>query len=58
MICALNLISTFYYYHWVYTSTDGLLLPKGIIRLVVSALELTWFIRYLLSKFTVSKSCN
>jgi len=45
--CALNLISTFYYYHWVDTSAGGLLVPAGIICPVVSASSLTWFIRYI-----------
>ena len=38
---ALNLISTFYYYHWVDTSAGGLLVPEGNIRPVVSASALT-----------------
>ena len=37
----------FYYYHWVDTSAGGLLVPEGIIRTVVSASALTWFIRYI-----------
>jgi len=39
----------FYYYHWVDTSVVGLLVPEGtsIIRPVVSASALTWFIRYI-----------
>jgi hypothetical protein len=37
----------FYYYHWVDTSADGLLVPEGIIHPVVSASALTWFIRYI-----------
>jgi hypothetical protein len=37
----------FYYYHWVDISAGGLLVPKGIIRPVVSALTLTWLIRYI-----------
>ena len=37
----------FYYYHWVHTSAGGLLVPDGIIRPVVSASALTWFIRYI-----------
>ena len=45
-LCAVNLISTFYYYHWVDTSAGGLLVPEGIIRPVVSASALTWFNRY------------
>jgi len=36
-LCALNLIYTFYYYHWVDTSAGGVLVPEGISRLVVSA---------------------
>ena len=46
-LCALNLISTFYYYHWVDTSAGGILIIDGIILPVVSASELTWFIRYI-----------
>ena len=34
--CALNLTSTFYYYHWVETSAGGQLIPESIIRHVVS----------------------
>ena len=33
-------------YHWVDTSAGGLLVPEGIIRPVVGALALTWFIKY------------
>jgi hypothetical protein len=47
VLCALNLISTFYYHHWVDASAGGLLIPEGIIRPVVSASALTWFIRYM-----------
>ena len=36
-----------YYYHWVDTSSGGLLVPEGITRPVVSASALTWFIRYI-----------
>jgi uncharacterized membrane protein YwzB len=43
-LCAPNLISTFYYYHWVDTSADGLLISEDIIRPVVSVSALTWFI--------------
>ena len=35
------------YYHCVDISTGGILVPEGIIRPVVSASELTWFIRYI-----------
>jgi hypothetical protein len=35
-LCARNLISTFYYYHWVDTSADGLLVRDGIIHPLVS----------------------
>ena len=45
-LCALNLISTFYYYHWVDTSAGGLLVLEGIISPVVSASALTWFNRF------------
>jgi hypothetical protein len=44
-----------YYYHWVDTSNVGLLVPEGIIRPVVSVSALTWFIIYMLLKFTVLK---
>ena len=54
----LNLLSTFYYYHWVDISAGGILVSEGITRLVVSALALTWFIRYIVLKFTVHKSWN
>ena len=37
----------FYYYHFVYTSTGGLLVPKGFITIAISASVLTWFIRYI-----------
>ena len=37
----------FYYYHWVDTSAGGQLVPEGIIRPVVSASALTWFITYI-----------
>jgi len=43
---AINCISTFYYYHWVDTSAGNLLVPESIIRPVVSAAALTWFITY------------
>ena len=33
------------YYNWVDTSVGGLLVTDGIIRPVVSASALTWFIR-------------
>ena len=33
--------------YWVDTSAGGLLVPEGIIRQVVSALVLTWLIRYI-----------
>jgi len=34
-------------YDWVNTSAGGVLVPEGIIRPVVSASALTWFIRYI-----------
>ena len=34
-------------YDWVNTSAGGVLVPQGIIRPVVSASALTWFIRYI-----------
>ena len=34
-------------YDWVYTSAGGVFVPHGIIRPVVSASVLTWFIRYI-----------
>jgi hypothetical protein len=45
--CALNLISTFYYYHWVDTVAGGLSVPEGIIRSVNSVSALTWLTRYI-----------
>ena len=41
------MVYQFYYYHWVETSTGGLLLLEGIIRLVVSVSVLTWFITFI-----------
>ena len=46
-LCTLNLISTFYYYHWVNTTGVGLLVPEGIIRPIVIASALTWLNRYM-----------
>jgi hypothetical protein len=47
-------IYVFYIYCWVDTSAGGLLVHVDIIRPVVSASALIWFIRYiLLSKFNV-----
>jgi hypothetical protein len=46
-LCTLNLISTFFYYHWVDITGVGLLVPECIIRPVVSASALTWFNRYM-----------
>ena len=46
-LCAPNLISTFYYYHWINTYAGGLLVPAAIIRPVVSVSALTWFIIYI-----------
>jgi len=43
----LSICLHFYYYHWVGTSAGRLLVPNGIIRPVVSASTLTWFIRYI-----------
>ena len=34
-------------YDWVNTSSGGVFVPQGIIRPVVSASALTWFIRYI-----------
>lgn len=42
-------------YDWVDRSTDGLLVPEGIICLVVGVSVLTWFIRNIFLKFTVPK---
>ena len=36
-----------YYYHWVDTSAGGLLVPKGIIRPVVTASALAWVVGYI-----------
>jgi hypothetical protein len=54
-LCTLNLMSTFYYYHWVDITGVGLLVPEGIIRPVVSAAALTWFNRYMCYWNLVSK---
>ena len=43
--CAQNLTSTFYYYHLVDATAVRLLVPEGIIRPIVSASVLTWFIK-------------
>jgi hypothetical protein len=40
-------IYVIYYYYWVDTSAGGLQVPEGIIRPVVGASALTWFIRYI-----------
>ena len=37
----------FYYYQWVDTSAGGLLVLEGILRPVISASALTWFITYI-----------
>ena len=37
----------FCYYHWIDSSAGGLSVTEGIIRPVVSASELTWFIIYI-----------
>ena len=34
----------FYYYHWVDTSVNGLLVPEGCFHLVVIVSSQTWFI--------------
>jgi hypothetical protein len=47
-----------YYYHWVDTSSYGLLVPEGITRPVVSASAMTWFIIYFVMESPVSNSCN
>ena len=36
VLCKLNFMSTFYYYHWIDTSAGGLLVPEGIIHPVFS----------------------
>ena len=46
-LCALNMISTLYYYHRVDTSAGGLIVPDGIIRPVISASTLSWFNIYI-----------
>jgi hypothetical protein len=46
-LCALNLISMFFYYHCVDTSAGWLLVSEGIIRPVVGATARTWSIRYI-----------
>jgi len=37
----------FCYFHWVDTSARGLFVYEGVIRQMVSASALTWFIRYI-----------
>ena len=39
--------SSQFFYHWVDTSAGGLLVLEGIIRPVISASALTWFIKYI-----------
>jgi len=39
--CTLNLISAFYYYHWINTFGCELLVPEGISCTIVSASLLT-----------------
>ena len=52
-------IYVLYYYDWVDISDGELLVPKGILRSVVTASLLAWFIRYICyKKNTVNKSCN
>jgi hypothetical protein len=46
-LCALNLISMFFYCHCVDTSAGWLLVSEGIIRPVVVASARTWLIRYI-----------
>lgn len=40
-------IYVFYHHHWVDTSADECVFPKGIIRPVSSVLALAWLIRYI-----------
>jgi hypothetical protein len=42
-----SVIISSYIYYWVNTSAGGVLVPQSIIRPVVSASALTWFIRYI-----------
>ena len=42
-----SVIISSYIYYWVNTSAGGVLVPESIIRPVVSASALTWFIRYI-----------
>jgi hypothetical protein len=37
----------FSYYHWLYSSAGGLLVPEAIISPVVSDLAMLWFNRYM-----------
>ena len=48
----------FYYYHWVFTSVDGLLVPEGVICPVVSVSVLTLCIRYLWFYYWVFTSAD
>ena len=41
-------------YHWVDISAGGLLIPEGIIRPVVSAFALIWFITYIFNEICIS----
>ena len=54
-LCALNVIPTILLLSLGRYPAGGLFVSKGIIRLVVSVSALTWFIRYILLKFTVPK---
>jgi hypothetical protein len=50
MVCIdinFSVITSAYIYDWVNTSAGGVLIPEGIIRPVVNASALTWFIRYI-----------
>ena len=51
--CTLNMISRFYFYHWVDTSAGGLYVPGSIIRTVVNILEL-WNLQFLNSTIIIT----
>ena len=55
--CLLNLIDLrSYYYNWVNTFADGLLVPEGVIRPVVSVSTLSWCALKLISTFLLDMS--
>jgi len=54
--CVLYYESTFFYfYYWIGTSACVLVVPEEIIRPLVGASAMTWFIRYICLEFIVPK---